>query len=507
MIKATFPSVVTLLLVTFFLAGCAVEKNAQPQNAPRPRLSVRIDAEFLSQPAMEPAEYAAAVSGGDGDYSYIWDFNAMDGYTVDRFQPVVQHIYPEAGQYIISLHVADASGAFGEADIKIDVTGRKYAVHEPIKLRDMLASPDKPYIIDGYDIINPRGNGITLKHCRNVIICNCYIHDCREGENEDGRAIYAEDCHNITIQKVYAKNNRSGIVIEGNPDHLSKSLLAESNVIIGCKMHDSLSFVNVDGSEIRHNILYDNGTIWRNRISGISFNGTFHNISVHHNLVVNPDSDGIECLGYDWQDIGTKVEIYDNVLRNSGEQGVWFFRVKNSRIHHNYIVGAHNNGVCLNGWTSGVRIDHNVIIRCGGTPEMKHHGGGAIGLQSSPDNVVESNILIDSSCGDVSISYHEKDDDRVKGMNSRFRESAGNVIDSNVMCSSEFNISVAEGVAETAITNNVIWQRKRGRHYHGCRPDKSNVKAKPLFRAPERGDFRLLSNSSGYDAISELPTP
>lgn len=507
MTRVTLSFITVFSLLIAFLTGCAEDENTLSPDTPRPRLGVRIDTESLSCQAMEPVKFTAAVSGGDGDYSYIWDFNVADGYTVDGFQPAVQYIYPEPGQYTISLHVADGGGASGETDIKIDVTAREYAAQEPIELRDVVAPPDEPRIIDGYDITNPRGNGITLLRCKNIIIRNCYIHDCREGGNEDGCAICTEDCHNVTIQNVYVKNNRTGIVIEGNPDHLSGGILAENNVIIGCKSHDSLSFVNVKQPEVRYNILYDNGTIWRNRISGISFNGTFQNVSVHHNLIVNSDSDGIECLGYDWQDVGTNVEVYANILRNNGEQGVWFSGVQKGRIHHNYVEGSHNCGVALERWVSNVLVDHNVIIRCGGTPEMEHYGGGAVGIQCSPDNIIQYNILVDSSCGDVAISYHEKDEDWMKGMDSRFRQSAGNVVTSNVMCSSESNINVADGVSAPSIINNVVWQRERGRHYHGCRPDKSNIKAKPLFRAPERGDFWLLSNSPGYDAIRKLSAP
>jgi hypothetical protein len=199
------------------------------------------------------------------------------------------------------------------------------------------------------------------------------------------------------------------------------------------------------------------------------------------------------------------VEVYANVLRDNGEQGVWFSRVSDSRIHHNYIQGSHNCGVCLEVWASNVLIDHNIIVRCGGTPGMEHHGGGAVGLNYSPDNIIQSNICVDSTCGDVAISYREKDEDWIKSMDSRSRRSAGNIVDSNVMCSSESNLNIAEGVSEPSITNNVFWQRGGGRHFHGCSPDETNIKAKPLFRAPGRGDFTLLSSSPGYHAIRKAP--
>ena len=486
------------LLLTVFLAGCAAEKNVQKLDIPRSSLNVRIDTDSLSAQAMKSIEFSASVSGGDGDYSYIWDFVAADGYTVDGFHPHEQYIYPEQGQYTISLHAADASGALGKTEIKIDVVAKEYNLHAPIKLRDLSAPADKPYVIENYVISNPEGDGISLIRCENVIIRNCYIHDCRKSRDEEGYAIYAEYCHNVTIQNVYVRGNRSGIVIQGNPDDLSRNFLVENSVIADCNSHDSLSFTNAEKVEVRFNELYDNGTIWDSRISGISFNGTFRDISINNNLVINSDSDGIECLGNDEQEIAANVEIKDNILRNSGEQGVWLYRVKDSHIHHNYIEGSHNNGICLDGWVSNTIADANVIVRCGGILEMKHHGGGAVAVHYSCDNIIQDNILVDSSCADVTIGFSRGPDEKTKGMDSKFLETSGNVVDSNVMCSSESNISIGEGVSATSITNNVAYQQGNGRHYHGVRPEKSNIKAKPLFRNPEIGDFWLLSESPGY---------
>ena len=499
--------VVILLFLTTLVASCASGQQSdsiQPSGMAQIRLDVRIDAASLSCSAMESAEFEAVVSGGDGDYSYVWDFNAADGHNVDGIESVAHYIYPEPGGYTISLHVADSSGASGEAITKINVGDRKYAAQEPIELYDLISSPDKPYIIDGFDITNPDGNGITLRNCENIIIRNCYIHDCIADDGKDCRAISAEGCRNLTIQNVYVKNNKRGILVEGYPNHLSSDILVENSVVVGSLREDGISFRNVENVTVSGNILYDNGRIWEDRISGISFNSVFHHVKAHHNLVVNSNSDGIELMGDTDKETATDIEVYANVVRDNGEQGVWLFRVQKGRVHHNYIEGSHNNGVCLEGLVADMRVDHNVIIRCGGTPEMKHHGGGAVAIQLSSDNLIQHNILIDSSCGDVSISgFDRPGEDWIKKMDSRFREATGNVIDGNVMCNSEFNISIADGVSSTSITNNVVWQRERGRHYHGCRPDKSNIKAKPLFRAPERGDFALLSNSPGYKTIAQ----
>jgi hypothetical protein len=448
---------------------------------------------------MEQVKFEAVVSGGDGDYSYIWDFDAADGYSVDGFAPAGYNIYPEAGRYTASVHVADGSGAIGEVSIEVDVAAREYISHDPMELRDQCFPHDNPRIIDGYDITNPNGNGITLLHCDNVIVRNCYIHDCREGRDWSGRAVYTEGCHNITVQNVYVKDNDRGILLEGYPDGLSGKLLVENCVVVGSGVEDAVSFRNAEDAEVKGNILYDNGKIWDNRISGISFNGAYRNLSVHNNLVVRSNSDGIELLGDENQEIPSGMEIYSNVLRDNGEQGVWLFRARDSRIHHNYIEGAHNNGVCMEGWGEGVRIDHNIIVSCGGTPDMKHHGGSGIGLQHSRDSIIQNNIIVDGSCGEIAIGSPERTDQKTKGMDERFLTSAGNTIDGNVLCGSECNISIGDGVSPVSIKNNVLCRRGGGEYYRGCKPDESNIRTKLLFRSPKRGDYRLLSNSPGYD--------
>ena len=465
----------------------------------RPSAGGQFPGEPLSCEAMELLRFTAVVTGGDGDYSYIWDFNSADGKFVDGLGPIGQYIYPEAGQYTISLHVADGSGASGEAFLDIDVRGRGYIPLDPIDLRDLVSHRNAPYIIDGCDITNPQGNGITLRNCNNVVIRNCYIHDCKTGDSGDGRAICAENCHNLTINNVYVASNERGILAEGNPGRLSSDILVEDNLVVGCEREDGISFRNVERVEANGNIVYDNGRVWEDRISGISFNCIFKDVSVHNNLVVNSNSDGIELMGDTEQETAANVEVYDNILRDNGEQGVWLFRVQNGRVHHNYILGSHNNGVCLEGWVSGIKVDHNIIVRCGGIPEMKHHGGGAVAIQYSQDNIIQCNILVDSSCGDVSISCPERyEEDWIWKMDEGFQKAAGNVVDSNVICSSEFNISIASGVSAATVTNNVVWQRGRGRNYHGFHPHESNIKGMPLFRAPERGDYTLLSNSPGF---------
>lgn len=481
-------------------ADAVIQRRAQP-------LDVSIKIAPLSCTAMDRIKFETVVSGGDGDYSHIWDFDAADGYSVDGFEPVAYNIYPEAGSYIASVHVADGSGAIGEASIEIDVTAREYTSHDPIELRDQTFPRDNPHVIDGYDITNPDGNGITLLHCDNIIIRNCYIHDCKEGKERGGRAVYTEGCHNVTVQNVYVKDNDRGIMMAGYPDGPSGKLLVENCVVVGSKVEDAVSFRNVEDVEVSGNILYDNGKIWDNRISGISFNGTYRNLSVHNNLVVRSNSDGIELLGEDDQEIPSGMEIYSNVLRDSGEQGVWLFRAKDCRVHHNYIEGVHNNGVCMEGWGSGVKIDHNIIVRCGGTPDMKHYGGAGIAFQCSRDSIIQNNIVVDGFCGEITIASLDRTDHKTKGMDERFLTSAGNIIDGNVLYGSECNISIGNEISPVSIKNNVLCRHDGGDFYRGCKPDESNVKAKPLFRSPERGDYRLLSNSPGYSSLKEVSPP
>ena len=493
---------VLLSLPMMLLMACAAQKSGVPQTAPKPPLRATINISSISYQAMEPVGFSASIAGGDGDYSYIWDFNAADGLAVDAFQPVAWFLYGEAGSYIVSLHIADASGATGETTVRIHVKSREYVKHEPIVLVDLCAPPDSPYIIDGCDISNPSGNGITLRNCRNIIVQNCHIHECAKGSGGEGRALLAYNCQGITMKNLYVTDNKAGIVVEGSPDKLSSGFLVENCLIRDTRLHDAVSFTNVEQVEVTHNLVRDNGTVWDDRISGISFNGSFGNISVHHNLVVNSNSDGIECMGYDMKQHGSDVKISHNILRKNGEQGIWFSRVAKGEILGNYIAGSNNNGVCLEGWVSDVTVERNTIIHCGGTPGMKHAGGCGVGIQCSSDNMILSNILVDNSCGDICVACDEVHDQKMNGMPDGFRHAVRNRVAGNVMCSSECNISVGSKVLGTDIVRNVSWQRKRGDCYRGFKPDKSNIKAMPLFRAEEWGDFGLLRVSPGYNIIS-----
>jgi hypothetical protein len=296
---------------------------------------------------------------------------------------------------------------------------------------------------------------------------------------------------------VHVACNTRGVLIEGD----SSGILVEHNLIEGSLREDGLSFRDVRQVEVRHNVVVDNGRIWEDRISGISFNGTFRAVRVHHNLVVRSNSDGIELMGYVGQELASDVDVFRNVLRDNGEQGVWLFRTRNARVHHNYIEGSHNNGVFLEGWVSGATVECNTIVRCGGTPGQKHHGGGAVAIQRSPDNTIRYNIGVDSSCGDISVSTPAGTRDWMRGMDRRMRQSAGNVIHGNVLCSSEWNLSVGPHVVPPTITHNVVWRRTKGAVAQGCQLDGTNIESEPLFRAPQRGDFALRTGSPGAELL------
>jgi hypothetical protein len=52
----------------------------------------------------------ANANGGAAALEYSWDFDASDGITEDATGPVVQHTYPETGDYTVTVTVRDVNG-------------------------------------------------------------------------------------------------------------------------------------------------------------------------------------------------------------------------------------------------------------------------------------------------------------------------------------------------------------------------------------------------------------
>jgi len=478
------------LLLMMCIGWIACTHAATVEQKPLP---LNLNIEPKDAIAMKPVTFSVSVEGIDG-ISFVWDCDVSDDIGVDAIGKRVTHIYPIAGNYQISVTATDGCGRSQTVVTDLVVTATKYKPHAPIVLADKTFPPHRPYIIEGYEIQAVGKQAIYLRNCANIVIRNCYLHDSEY-------AIRAENCRNIRIIGCYIDANERGILFEGAPEHLSHDIQVSHNVVTRCFRTDGISFRWVAGVEVAGNVLKNNGQIWEDRISGISFNGLFRNILIHHNFVECSNSDGVELMGERQREQSSRVEVCYNTLKDNGEQGVWLLHVTESRVHHNLIFGSHNNGVFLEWDVSRVRIDHNIIVDCGGIPGAEHHGGGAIGIWYSFDNLIENNVLTRSTINGISIGCPESIGIRMQAEGYHPFVSKDNIIRNNIIVDNfEGNIEVKPKNLRTQICYNDVWQSKRRRNYLNCEPGLGNISADPRFRNPARGDFMLQDNSPCIDA-------
>jgi len=490
-----------LLMVCVGWVACA---HAPP--AEQRLLTLHLNFEPKDVIAMEPVTFNISVEGDEANISFVWNFENKQmqvehseipqsrNLKVDAIGAKATHIYPVAGSHEICVTATDGRGRTQTVSTHVTVTARKYAPHAPITLADQTFLPGQPHIIEGYEIRANGKNAIYLRNCANVVIRNCYLHDSEH-------AILAEGCRNIRVVGCYIDSNKRGILFEGSPNKLSREIQVSHNVVTRCIRTDGISFRWVGNVEVDGNVLKDNGQIWEDRISGISFNGFFQNISIHNNFVARSNSDGIELMGEQQKERSTQVEVHHNTLKDNGEQGVWLFHITDSRVHHNLISGSHNNGVFLEWDVSKVRIAHNIIVDCGGIPGAKHHGGGAIGLWHSFNNLIENNVLTGSTIIGISIGCPQSISVLMQKEGCYPFVSKDNIIRNNIILNNaEGNIEVKQEVPGTQICYNNVWQSKGRRNYRGCEPGTGNISVAPRFRNPTGGDFMLRDDSPCIDA-------
>lgn len=179
-------------------------------------------------------QFKAVILDSSRSVSFSWDFDDRDGIQVDKFQKDPTTVYAEPGIYRATLTAANDRGEIGRDVVEITVVPRAYQVHPPIHLTDVHGTAEAPYVIEGYDITNPNGNGIFLERCRHIVIRQCHIHDCGGTEkvffeNTSGMAIFAVDSDYLEITGNTIHDNQKGVYLrklQGQPsDRQRNSLL------------------------------------------------------------------------------------------------------------------------------------------------------------------------------------------------------------------------------------------------------------------------------------------
>jgi len=237
-----------------------------------------------------------------------------------------------------------------------------YQKHEPIEIKNIQATVDKPYIIEGYEISNPYGTCLSVMNSRNVIIRNNFFHDCGTDKNfqkntdhyREGYATLIGDSSGIIFENNVLKNNFRGFMGYNAPN-----LLATKNNITNTSQYSSLWCERCSNSEFSHNHLADNGTpehFWvpSHRSIGIWVKRSA-NVKIHNNTVLRSTSDGIALTGHiygpsftvsenkatgirdDYSGYSTNSEIYNNLILDNMEQGIWLVNDRGIKVYNNTI--------------------------------------------------------------------------------------------------------------------------------------------------------------------------
>ena len=206
-----------------------------------------------------------------------------------------------------------------------------YQQHAPIVIQNQPTSPDKPLIIEGYEISNPDGPGIQVRDVDYVVIRNNYLHDCGTKISEQRQRLVKE-----------TGDARKGM--------LDKPF--ETGAIL---VFDAKGTVEISGNEVRNN---DYGIM----VQGHRFRAK--NVSVHDNKVQENHR-----AAFIWVGEADRVEIHSNFVKDNGldvffdndglakafekgedfgdgrTQGILTKDCNNVRIHRNTVINSVSDGI------------------------------------------------------------------------------------------------------------------------------------------------------------------
>jgi len=298
-----------------------------------------------------------------------------------------------------SIAVVLSLGSFALPAAKTDAA--EYEPHDPIVVENVETSPDSPCVIEGYEITNPDGPGIQVRHVDHVAIRNNYLHDCGTRISEkiqdkvkatgDARcammshpektgAINVFDAKTVEISGNRVTNNDYGIRVWGH------SRRADRVAIFGNQVRDNhrshfISVTRADGVEIHDNLVKDNGLslfidnealvqafakgedYGDGRASGIVTDGC-SDVRIHGNTVINSNGDGIlvsgECFHENLDGVARNIEVYENTVVRNAEQGILFSSATHGRVYGN-TVKENTARSDTTGGSSGIVFEANVL--------------------------------------------------------------------------------------------------------------------------------------------------
>ena len=316
-----------------------------------------------------------------------------------------------------------------------------YVEHEPIFIKNVHATAEDPYIIEGYEISSNSANCIEVINSEHVIIRGNYLHDCNWSEDPkeplswtEGRAIVVKNSEDITIENNKLEKNKIGIfAYKTKRAKILKNDIRETQVV------GSLKCEYCSDSEIAYNYLLDNGRpdwFWvpGNRIIGI-WVAASNDMDIHDNTVIRSSSDGIGISGTidssledpgkrDWTQTSDNIRVYNNVLLDNLELGIWLGRIRNMECFNN-TIRDHFGPIVLDFDIKDSEFYDNKLVSWGGAP---------IGIGIAENNYIHDNIWYSIENQD----FHEPPGDEPGTNDTKFGwsgiepyTSSGNIFENN----------------------------------------------------------------------------
>ena len=281
---------------------------------------------------------------------------------------------------------------------------RQYQPHAPILIENVHTSPTDPFVMEGYEISSTSANCIEVRNSENVIIRGNHLHNCTWSldpaepySSEEGFALLIGNSRNVIVEHNVLERNKMGLAA-----HSSSGLEIRHNTIRTTQLKNSLRLERVRTSTVAANLLADNGIpehFWSpgHRVIGI-YLVRCDDIHVHDNTVLRSSSDGISVGGQidggglstresDWTGTASNIRIYNNLILDNMEFGMWLVRARGLDIHHNTIrtgCFTHGPGIGLDFDVDGSEIYANKIVTCFSTAHIT--------ISVSHDNHIHDNV-------------------------------------------------------------------------------------------------------------------
>jgi parallel beta-helix repeat protein len=221
-------------------------------------------------------------------------------------------------------------------------------------------------------------------------------------------------------------------------------------VVDNCKFTNNIVFAAINMSKATDSSV-TNSVFYDIRKYGILIDNDSSNITIHKNNFDNPEV----FAGYEKEQIsghvyslnGTKISVTDNILKNSGGQGVIFGYnsstgkgTTNSIASNNHAEGNGQEGATIYGGSEKVTYGNSLI---GNT--AKNNRFNQIEIWESNDNIVKGNTVEESLAGIGNL-----------GAITLF-DTKGTTVDSNKVVSAQTNgISIVSGSYNCTVSDNYI---------------------------------------------------